>query len=120
MIERWLDLSQQMILPRRNYTWYTIFDYLGIAKSSPYRTVIRIKKINAKKNSSEKNKLIQQLMINCINSPKENRNYEYLYKIIPDSLDVLGIHNDEDFTFIWNEVLSKINIVEVKNISIYE
>ena len=59
-------------------------------------------------------------MINCINSPQENRNYEYLYKIIPDSLDVLGIHNDEDFTFIWNEVLSKINIVEVKNISIYE
>lgn len=120
MIERWLDFSQQMILPRRNNTWYKIFDYLDIPKSSPYRTIIRFKKINAKKNSFEKNKLIQQLIINCINSPKENRNYKYLYNIIPDSLEVLGIQNEEDFTFIWNEVMSKINIVLVKNISIYE
>ena len=120
MIERWLDLSQTLILPRRNATWYTLFDYLGIAKSSPYRTVIRIKKINTRRDSSEKNKLIKQLLINLINPKTKNINYASLYNEIPDALDVLGINSDKDLAFIIKEILMHLNFVNIKNISIYE
>jgi hypothetical protein len=120
IINRWLDARiTNLILPKRKRTKNTVFEYLGIPITSPYRGIVYRKKMRAIQSSMEKNRLLDQIIFAVINGQVSEGAYRSIYSQIPDALDLLDVTNDADLGVIKQEILNGVHLSKIISITLY-
>ncbi len=120
IIDRWLDARiTNLILPKRKRTKNTVFEYLGIPITSPYRGIVYRKKMRAIQSSMEKNRLLDQIIFAVINGQVSEGAYRSIYSQIPDALDLLDVTNDADLEVIKQEILNSVHLSKIISITLH-
>jgi hypothetical protein len=120
IINNWLNFKDtERILPRSKVTRNAFIDYVGIPRNSPYRGLVYRKKMRRIESSTEENRLLEQFLYAVIGKDFKTGAFDRLYINLQESLDLIGITNDEDLFFIKSELEKNIKLLQVNSISSY-
>lgn len=115
----WYDFSHQMILPRDRKCMDSVLQYLGFEVFGTYYIIMRRKKIRQKNKTRNQNSLLDELLNEIFKYSENMTTYKEMEHKIPDSLDLIGIDSEEYLKMVADEVLSQLNLKEVKKIKRY-
>ena len=120
IINNWLNFKDtERILPRSKVTRNAFIDYVGIPRNSPYRGLVYRKKMRRIESSTEENRLLEQFLYAVIGKDFKTGAFDRLYINLQESLDLIGITNDEDLFFIKSELEKNIKLLQVNSITSY-
>lgn len=95
--ERWIDLSNPMILPRSKKSQRNLLTYLGFSIQSSYYLVMLRKKLLKNSNTRLLNSQIETLLQSILTVSSINDNdFEELYELHSDILTLLEIKSADD------------------------
>ncbi len=80
---------------------------------------MRRKKIRRKNKTRSQNSLLDNLLSEIFKYNENETNYKEMEQIIPYSLDLIGIYLEEYLQMVMDDVLSQLNLKEVKLIKRY-
>lgn len=117
--KNWYSFDYQMILPRDRQSMDSVLRYVGFEKFGTYYIIMRRKKIRQKNKTRNHNNLLDELLSEVFKYAEGETTYKEMEKNIPDSLDLIGIDSEEYLQMVKDDVFSKLNFKEVKQIKRY-
>ena len=117
--KNWYDFDYQMILPRDRQSMDSVLKYLGFDVYGTYYIIMRRKKIRQKNKTRNQNSLLDELLSEIFKYAEGDTTYKEMEHSIPDSLDLIGIDSEEFLRIIKDDILSQLNLKEVKLIKRY-
>lgn len=117
--KNWYDFDYQMILPRDRQSMDSVLRYLGFEVYGTYYIIMRRKKIRQKNKTRNQNSLLDELLNEIFKFSEDLTTYKEMERNIPDSLDLIGIDSEEYLHMVTDDVLSQLNLKEVKQIKRY-
>lgn len=117
--KNWYDFNYQMILPRDRQSMDSVLKYLGFEIYGTYYIIMRRKKIRQKNKTRNQNSLLDELLNEIFKYSEDLTTYKAMEHSIPDSLDLIGIDSEEYLQMVTDDVLSHLNLKEIKQIKRY-
>ncbi len=117
--KNWYDFNYKMILPRDRQSMDSVLRYLGFEIYGTYYIIMRRKKIRQKNKTRNQNSLLDELLSEIFKFSEDLTTYKEMERNIPDSLDLIGIDSEEYLHMVTDDVLSQLNLKEVKLIKRY-
>ena len=97
----------------------SVLKYVGFETYGTYYIIMRRKKIRRKNKTRSQNSLLDNLLSEIFKYNENETNYKEMERNIPDSLDLIGIDSEEYLQMVMDDVLSQLNLKEVKLIKRY-
>ncbi len=117
--KNWYNFDYHMILPRDRQSMDSVLKYVGFETYGTYYIIMRRKKIRRKNKTRSQNSLLDNLLSEIFKYNENETNYKEMERNIPDSLDLIGIDSEEYLQMVMDDVLSQLNLKEVKLIKRY-
>ena len=117
--KNWYNFDYQMILPRDRQCMDSVLKYVGFEKYGTYYIIMRRKKIRQKNKTRNHNSLLDELLSEVFKYAEGETTYKAMEKNIPDSLDLIGIDSEDYLQMVKDDVFSRLNFKEVKQIKRY-
>jgi len=115
----WYDLEHEMILPRDLDSVTSVFRHLGFDIPGTYYLIERRKKARRKKSTRNQNAIIDDFLKEAFLVMSGECTYTELEKNASDTLDYLGIEDENGFVAAINVIKSKLCLKAIKNIEQY-
>lgn len=117
--KNWYNFDYPMILPRDRQSMDSVLKYVGFETYGTYYIIMRRKKIRQKNKTRSQNSLLDDLLSEIFKYNENETNYKEMERNIPDSLDLIGIDSEEYLQMVMDDVLSQLNLKEIKLIKRY-
>lgn len=117
--KNWYNYDYPMILPRDRQSMDSVLKYVGFETYGTYYIIMRRKKIRQKNKTRSQNSLLDDLLSEIFKYNENETNYKEMERNIPDSLDLIGIDSEEYLQMVMDDVLSQLNLKEIKLIKRY-
>ncbi|MBR4326393.1 MAG: hypothetical protein IKP73_12790 [Bacteroidales bacterium] len=111
---RWADLEDKMILPLQKICQRRLFDYLGLLQNSPYLSIMRSKKLSAKRDTRSYNSMITNFLLRTLFSEIDNDLFEEINS--SEINDVLQLTNVSELQAIVELLNEKIHLNKIAKI----
>ena len=117
--KNWYDFNYQMILPRDRQSMDSVLKYLGFEVYGTYYIIMRRKKTRQKNKTRNQNSLLDELLNEIFKYSEDLTTYKAMERNIPDSLDLIGIDSEDYLQMVTDDVISHLNLKEIKQIKRY-
>ena len=117
--KNWYNFDYQMILPRDRQSMDSVLNYVGFETYGTYYIIMRRKKIRQKNKTRSQNSLLDNLLSEIFKYNEDETSYKEMERSIPDSLDLIGIDSEDYLQMIMDDVMSQLNLKDLKLIKRY-